>query len=191
VAPTTPTGVPSELVAGDSARWRIADLADYPQSESWTPKYELVGKSVLHQIVGVWQTSGDDAQYWLFTLTPVQTADIEAGRYRLIGRMVGSGTYTGREETVSNDVLVVLADPRAADESVFQTHIERTLAVIEAAIEGRLTADIESYQVAGRAVSKIPIEQLVALRASYAAQLRQERSGTFGQRIDVAFVNAQ
>lgn len=191
MAPTTPTGVPAEVTAGDSARWRIPDDADYPESEGWALKYDVVGKSVLHEIEAEFQTSGDDINYWLVSILATATADIAAGRYRIIGRFIGSGDYAGREETVSNDVVNVLPDPRAAVAADFQTHNERTLAIIEAAIEGRLTADIESYQVSGRAVSKIPMAELVKLRASYAAAVRQERTGAFGQRIDCEFVSVR
>ncbi|KKL15110.1 hypothetical protein LCGC14_2508860, partial [marine sediment metagenome] len=53
----------SEIVAGDSVRWRIADHTDYPQSEGWTLKYELVGINT-QSITAVWQTSGDDKDNW-------------------------------------------------------------------------------------------------------------------------------
>lgn len=188
MAPTTPTGVPSELTAGDSWIWRIADQADYPQSEGWALKYELNGKVVLHDIDAEWQTSGDDAGYWLVTIAPASTADMEKGRYTLVGRMVGSGDYANREYTVSQTSVVVKQNPRTAIDADFQSHNERTLAILEAAIEGRLTADIQSYQVAGRAVAKIPMTELVQLRATYAAAVHQERTGTFGRRIDVSFV---
>lgn len=59
MAPTTPTGEPSEIVAGDSIRWRVADHTDYPQFEGWTLKYELVDVNT-QSITAVWQTSGDD-----------------------------------------------------------------------------------------------------------------------------------
>ena len=113
MAPTTPTGPPSTTTAGDSWRWRDKDHTDYPQSEGWALLYELVGVDDPLSIVPVFQTSGDDEDYWLTEISITESA-IDAGRYRLIGRFEGSGTYDGREETVFNETLVVLADPRTA-----------------------------------------------------------------------------
>jgi len=187
MAPTTPTGEPTLLTAGDTWRWRVADHPDFPQSEGWTLKYRLAGVTVL-SITATWQTSGDDANYWLVSVDATSTDhEVEAGRYRLFGYFEGSGSYAGRLHQVYNDVVTVGADPRQAEDGDLQTHAERTLAVIEAALEGRLTSDIESYQIAGRAVSKIPIEQLTRLRGQYAALVRREQSKTTGRRHLVSF----
>jgi hypothetical protein len=195
-APSTPTGIPSiSLTAGDTWTWRIQDPLTDPQgrilyqSDGWALKYELQGVGKLDIPGGtstvVYQAAGADAGYWLVTISKADSSGVAAGRYRLIGRMVGSGAYAGQEYTVTDDVLLVERDPRTAAAGSFQTHNERTLAIIEAAIEGRLTADIESYQIAGRAVSKIPATELVALRNKYAAAVNQERSGRFGRPVAV------
>ncbi|KKL18887.1 hypothetical protein LCGC14_2471010, partial [marine sediment metagenome] len=75
MAPATPTGEPTEIVAGDSARWRIADDADYPNSESWSLKYELVGANTL-AISPTFQTSGDDENHWLISIPAADTDDL-------------------------------------------------------------------------------------------------------------------
>ncbi len=186
MAPTTPTGEPTEIVAGDSVRWRIADDPTYPQSEGWALKYELVGVNTL-AITPSFQTSGDDENHWLVSIATTETDDLDAGRYDLIKRYVGSGTYSGREETVDRLVMSVRENPRSVADGVFQTHAERTLDVIEAALEGRLTTDLESYQIAGRAVNKIPIETLMKMRGRYAGLVKQERTGHLTRRHLVRF----
>ena len=192
MAPTTPTGPPSTIYAGDSVRFRLADHADYPQSEGWDLQYDLQGISRLldnTDITVVWQSSGDDAQHWLVTITAAKTAALTPGRYRLIGRFSGSGTYAGRRETLDELDTVVVVEPNAATAAAgdLQTHAEKTLAVIEAALEGRLTSDLESYQIAGRAVNKIPIRELTRLRGRYAGLVRQERTGTLVRPHHVRF----
>lgn len=192
MAPTTPTGEPTLLTAGDTWRWRVPDHPDYPQSEGWTLKYSLnalTGSAESRiDITATWQTSGDDANHWLVSVaTTVTDTELDGGNYRLFGYFDGSGTYAGRSERVYNATVLIGDNPRNAAAGAFQRHAEKTLAVIEAALEGRLTDDIESYQIAGRAVSKIPIEQLTALRGQYAALVRQERTGTTGRRHLVSF----
>ncbi len=186
MAPVTPTGEPSEFIAGDSVRWRIADHADYPNSESWSLKYELVGVNTL-AISPTFQTSGDDEDHWLIDIPSTDTDDLDAGRYELVKRFVGSGTYAGREETIGRFVMSVRDNPRSAADGVFQTHAERTLRVIEAALEGRLTTDLESYQIAGRSISKIPVETLMKMRGRYAGLVKQERTGRLTRRHLIRF----
>jgi len=192
MAPTTPTGPPSTIYAGDSVRFRIADHPDYPQSEGWDLQYDLQGVSRLvdnTDITVAWQSSGDDVNHWLISITAAKTAPLTPGRYRLIGKFAGSGAYAARRETLDelDTVLVVEPDPRVAVAGTFQTHAEKTLAVIEAALEGRLTSDLESYQIAGRAVNKIPIRELTRLRGRYAGLVRQERTGTLVRPHHVRF----
>lgn len=194
MAPTTPTGAPSTAVAGDSWRWRIADLADYPQAEGWSLKYRILGKSRLSTDVSpTFQSSGDDAQHWLVTIPLADTAALLPGRYRLIARMVGSGAYAGREETVADSVLTVQPDPRTAAAGELQTHAEKLLALVESEIEARLTGTgsaHEGYTIEGRAITKIPLTELTRLRAKYASAVRQERSGRVGRRVEAVFTRA-
>jgi len=182
MAPTTPTGVPALLTAGDSWRWRVADLADYPQSEGWALKYRLNGVNTL-DLTPTFQTSGDDAGHWLVAVAATTTTPLEAGRYRLAAWVEGSGAYAGRSEPIGDTVVELKPDPRTAEPGDLQTHAERTLAVIEAALEGRLTSDIESYQVAGRAINKIPIAELTKLHGQYAAKVRRERGKRFRRHV--------
>ena len=181
MAPVTPTGEPTQIIAGDSVRWRIADHADYPNSESWSLKYELVGVNTL-PIAPTFQTSGDDENHWLIDIPTTDTDDLDAGRYELVKRFVGAGSFAGREETVDRFVLAVRTNPRTAVDGAFQTHAERTLEVIEAALEGRLSKDLESYQIAGRSISKIPVETLMKMRGRYAGLVKQERTGRLTRR---------
>src|SRR3990167_2043493 len=113
MAPSTPMGVPSEITAGDSLRWRVADFTDYPQSESWSLSYRLVGPQAI-TISPTWQSSGDDVNHWLVSEATTVTAGLEPGDYRLIGRMTGSGTYAGRLETVSEDTVKIKRNPATA-----------------------------------------------------------------------------
>ncbi len=187
MAPTTPPGEPSEIVAGDSVRWRIADHTDYPQSEGWTLKYELVGINT-QSITAVWQTSGDDKDNWLIELATTATDDLDVGSYQLVKRFVGSGTFAGREETIGRFVVAVRADPRTAADGAFQTPASKQLTLIRTVIEARLTNDTaKEYLVAGRRFVKEDLDTLYRIEARLIAATQTERSGKFGQEILVEF----
>lgn len=58
------------------------------------------------------------------------------------------------------------------------THAQRMLDAIEAALEGRVTADVQSYQISGRSITKIPIAELMTLRKQYMVEVANERVAT-------------
>jgi hypothetical protein len=47
------------------------------------------------------------------------------------------------------------------------SHASTMLEKIEAVLEGRIDSDVESYQIAGRNITKIPITELIVLRDRY------------------------
>ena len=60
--------------------------------------------------------------------------------------------------------------------------------VVEAALAGRLTSDIQSYQIAGRSVNKIPISELLQIRGRLRAAIwRQNNPGQLGVPFRVQF----
>lgn len=54
------------------------------------------------------------------------------------------------------------------------THAETMLAKIEAVLEGRIDSDVESYSIAGRQITKIPVNELLVLRDKYRAERNNE-----------------
>lgn len=178
MAASIPTQEPTQVIAGDSWQWNIA-YGDYPASEGWVLAYAFRGPTDLSTGSGDITVDGDGWQIRI----PASATNLTAGPYRLIGYV----TKTGERFTVYDAALLVLPNPITAVNA--QSHAERTLAVIDAAIEGRLTADVESYQIHGRSVSKIPMSELVKLRAIYASAVERERNpGQFGRAVEVEFV---
>lgn len=95
---------------------------------------------------------------------------------------------------IRGDELVVIIEPSAKDSAAgaFQTPEEQILAAIEAVIQGRVTSGIEAYHVAGRAVTKIPIRELLQLRGTYRAIVwRQQHPGKIGKPWKVEFTVEQ
>ncbi len=86
--------------------------------------------------------------------------------------------------------LTILTDVATADAGDLQAFSERLLPVIEQEIYNRLSgqASIESYAVAGRSVSKIPIDKLYELRGKMLAERAGARSaGKLGVPVRAVF----
>ena len=198
MAPNTPSGPPSQVIAGDSWRWKVADLSEYPQSEGWSLKYDLLGVSQTLTITPVWQSSGDDANHWLATVATTESDALDSGSYTLVLRVIGSGDYDGREETIDNVTheavragaspwhVQVAQDPRTAVAGDYQSFAELNIEIIEAAIHGRLTKDMQSYSVGGRSITKIDIETLHRLRHLYYLE-KNAQNGVFGRDAQAVF----
>jgi hypothetical protein len=54
------------------------------------------------------------------------------------------------------------------------THNETMLTAIKAALEGRITSDMEQYQIQGRQITKIPIDDLIKLKIYYEGEVNKE-----------------
>lgn len=70
--------------------------------------------------------------------------------------------------------LTVQPDPTAAPDGELTTHAERVLAAIEAVIENRATKDQQSYSIAGRSITRIPVAELLELRKQYKAEVADQ-----------------
>lgn len=163
MARTVPTTEPSILVAGDSWSW-TKSLSEFPPSEGWALGYSIRGASTLLDTDVVVSTVGS-----LFSIVvdKVKTAALVAGAYQWQSYV----TKAAERYTVETGIISVLPSLSGFTGSQGQNHIERTYALLEAAIEGRITKDYQNYSINGRAISKIDIKELVRLRSIYGAKL--------------------
>lgn len=180
--PIIPDVVPSHFPAGTTVKF-TRSLDDFPPADGWAYTIYLNGltqkfNKAADVVDGIFQ----------MTFVPSDTAALVPGPYRYAERLSNSGT--GEVYDITGDTLVINIEPNAASApaGTFNTWEERTLAIVEAAIQGRLTSDIASYQVAGRAVNKIPIEDLRRIRGELRAAIwRQNHPGRLGVPYDVQF----
>ncbi|MDB4947444.1 MAG: putative phage-related protein [Gemmatimonadetes bacterium] len=163
--PSVPAGPPQRTTAGDTWQWDFA-AAEFP-SATWTLSWVLSGPARVAIDAGCVVASGGG---WRTTIPATTTASISPGTYKLFG-FVRSG---GERREVLRQPVTVAPDPETA--AAATSHAQRTLAIIEARLEGRLAADLESYQIEGRAVTKIPIKELHSLRSKYKDEVRRERA---------------
>lgn len=164
MAPITPVGVPSQLIAGDTLLFSVS-YGDFPVSEGWTLSMTLAGVGTLQTESG--EITEDDGTTWTVTIPASRTRTLAAkpGVYRWFHYMTGSGSYSGRRYTVAEGRIEVLLNPADAADGDFQFQEEKDLAVVEARLAGRLTDDMQAYTIRGRQVVLIPYQELVAERA--------------------------
>lgn len=170
MAAEIPTCEPSQIVAGDTVQW-TKSLCDYTPGDGWTLKYRLVGGNVTSTVTA--DTSTYPGLYFLTFAATVTAAVVTETPMRLIG-WVESGS---ERHTVYDAVVGVLPNAAVATPANLLTHAERTLAVIEAAIEGNTSSAIQSYSIGGRSVSKYSPADLMRLRGQYAYEVKLQRNG--------------
>ena len=176
--------MPSSLVVGDYWTWRVPGLGDYPAA-TWTLSFGFAGPNTVDMSAG-WTVAAESAGTWLVTVTKAQSAKYTAGRYRWRA-YVTSGSE--RYEVAAG--WVIFEENTAALAGDNRTHAQKCLALIEAALAGRLTTQEESYAIAGRSISKMPIAQLRELRGLYAAEVwREMNPGTAMPSVGVEFHGA-
>ena len=177
-----PDVVPDHFPAGTTVKF-TRSLNDFQPSDGWAYTIYLNGltqkfskaATVLNNIFQI-------------EFLPADTASLNPGPFRYAERHTNSGT--GEVYDITGDELVINIEPNVgtAPAGTFNTWEERTLAVVEAALSGRLTSDIQAYQIAGRSVSKIPIVELRKIRGELKAAIwRQNHPGQLGVPHRVVF----
>lgn len=157
---------PTELTAGMSWRWD-RHLPDHAAADGWSLTYAVRGADDLDI------TTVPDGDTYQVRVTPADTA-LPAGTYMLTGYVERGAPDITDREIVYRGMLEVLANPLLAVGR--RTHAETTLEVIEAAIEGRVLDGRESFEIDGVQITKIPLDQLVALRGKYATIVSRQRA---------------
>lgn len=177
--PQVPISFPSYFNAGTTLKVDRF-FTDYPASD-WTYTWYLVGASVL----SVQATSDTNGVDFHLVVSAEQTATLTPGAYKFVGRLTASD---GEVVDVENGRIMVNPDPALLQPGDAVSNEEKTLAVIEAAIAGRLTKDMESYSIGGRSVTRIPIKDLLQLRGTYRSLVwRQRNPGMLTVPVDVNF----
>lgn len=175
MAPTTPQGVPSRVTAGDTWSW-LASFRDYQPTEgagTWTLSYGIVGVDLLE-----WDPAWavEQAGGWLVTIPAASTDSVTAGAYRWTATLEGGGTYAGLRMTPARGILTVDPDPAGLVAGDGQSFAEKNLAVVEAALSGRLSSDLQSYSIGGRSVALIPYAELYQIRNKLRTEVWRDRN---------------
>lgn len=190
---TVPTGVPSTIVAGDSAVWDDPSLTHvlygaFSSTAGWTLTYRLTARSAQLEVVAATQGDG-----WRTTLTADQTrglkdtggpAEPEPLRYTA---QLTQGTDA---ITVRSGFITLEPDPTLQQDG-YQSHAQTMLGLVRTAIQDLVTRGVKSAAIQGRAYTKNDLAELTRLEAKYLAQVQAEQRGSqFGIPIAGVFRDA-
>lgn len=180
--PIIPDIVPDHFPAGTTVKF-TRSFGDFQPSDGWAYTIYLNGLTQKFNKAATVLNNIFQIQF-----VPSDTASLDPGPFRYAERLTNSGT--GEVYDITGDELVINIEPNvgSAVAGAFNTFEERTLMVVEAALAGRLTSGIQSYQIAGRSVSKIPISELLQIRGTLRAAIwRQNNPGQLGVPYRVQF----
>lgn len=158
-----------KLIAGDTLNYR-SDVAGYSATDGWAFKLRLVpraGAASAVEITGV--QDGDD---WLVRVPASTTSIWTAGDYGWAAWVEKAGEVY----TIETGQISVLPNPRSmAPGADSRSVAELALANIQAVLQGRATAAVESYTINGRQLKYYPLADLLRLESKYKTDVDRER----------------
>lgn len=181
MAAAPPTLPPAAIEAGTTVVWTRTPTGDHAErtpANGWALSI-LVQGEVSATFASAAVGSGNT---WTVTLTATNTGTLRAGPVRIVERLTKAAeVYT---HSVTPCMVTALVDT-AGDG---RTQAEKDLAAVEAVLSGRYTADLESYSIGGRSVTKIALRDLQALRTSLQHTVLRARRGGVLPAVAVSFV---
>jgi len=178
-----PDNIPSTFSAGETVKFRRF-VPDYLPSDGW--KYSVYLNGALATLTKDGVADGDA---YLVTILP--TDSLPTGDYRFLERVSKfdtDGTTLLEAHNVGDGVVFVALDLATASAGACISHTERMVALLEAALEEKIPADLQSYSIGGRIVSKIPLPEVKKLLGEYRVKLWQMRNpGRLAPSVEVVF----
>lgn len=173
------------LIAGDSLSL-LDSASDYLATDGWTLKYRFTPRAAGTAIV---LTAVAEGASFRTTATSTTTSDWAAGNYTY-AKLVEKGTDRATLETGNFSILPDPAQMAAGTDT--RGHVEKTLAAIEAMLEGKASKDVQQYTIGDRQLQHIPLPELIGWRDKYKAQLAGEKqssstSKALGRKIYMRF----
>lgn len=161
-AGNAPEGEPAAITVGDFVRWKRSKVTeDYPTA-THTMEYVARLNSATSSEFKVASTAATDA--FVFTITSAESAGFVAGQYNW--QLEVTETSSGNRIVLERGEFDISVD-LDADSADARTHAEIMLAKIETILEGKADSDVSNYSVAGRSLTKMTFEELMAARDSY------------------------
>ena len=173
MAVTLATTTPKTLTAGDTWEWTIA-LADYP-SPAWTLTYYLVKSGTRIELTGAQYAATDDHHV---DVAKTVTQGYTTGSYSYQA-VVDDGTDRKVVETGTITVLTDFQQQTTGYDD--RSFARKSLEAIEAVIEGRASQAHQEYQIAGRALKFMTLDELLNARDRFQTEVREEERRKAGK----------
>lgn len=156
----TLTQFPESFYAGDTVKIRRT-INNAPSSD-WLLSYSLANADG----VITFDADASDGDTHLVVLPAIDTLAFVPGVYAYVGQVISLTSSPTETYTVESGNVEILDRLSAATD--IRTHVKRTLDLIEAEIERRVTGSVESYSIASRSLTRAPMSDLIAARDRYA-----------------------
>jgi len=171
MAADIPTNEPTVFNAGSTVKFTIS-LADYLPSDGWTLSYALV--NAAKQIA--WTGTNNNDGTHLIKIAAATTAAYPPGIYNRQAYVTnGAERYDISADTV--EIKPNFAVQTTGYDARSDTKI--ALDAITAVLKKRASRDQMAYSIAGRSLSKTPLNDLIALHkrflAMYQAEVNREK----------------
>ena len=163
-----PEKEPITIYKGETVVWNRKDLTDYAVGSyamSWIARLESNGGTSFSATV----TEVDD--YYKFTLDNSATGGYTTGDYFWVLKVTQS---SDSEELILETGKITVKDNYFGSTGDTRSHAKIMLDKIESILEGRADADVSSYSIQGRSLSKIGIAELLQWRDYYKAEYQKE-----------------
>jgi hypothetical protein len=180
---------PETIVIGDYLLWKRSDLVDdYPLADY---SMEYVARITAGGSTEIKVPATETGGTYVFEVTSATSALFVAGFYHW--QLEVTQTATGNRVVIERGTFTAVedldvngADPR--------THAEIMIDKIESILQGKADADVSSYSINGRSLTKMSYEELIQARDYYRKEYAKERAKeraeageTTGQTVLVRF----
>ena len=161
---------PAKIIAGDRLIFKRSDLNNDYANSSYTLKYSARLEGTGSTEITITATaSGSD---YLVEVNSSTTASYTVGTYRWQAYITRNSDE--QRLTIDEGTWEVIANRDAATTDP-RTHAAIMVDKIESILEGRADSDVSSYSIQGRSLTKLGIEELMAWRDRYKAELLLEK----------------
>lgn len=169
-----PTTEPERFSIGDFVQWKREDIVgDYPvatHSATWIAR--LASGTNTEITVNATEAS----TYYLFTIASADSASFSEGHYHW--QLEITETSSGNRIIIDTGTLDIHYD---LDNNVDpRSHAQIMIDKIESILQGKADADVASYSINGRSLTKMSFEDLISARdfyrKEYAKELQKERA---------------
>jgi len=180
-----PVGVPTTLVAGDSATFDVPAISDprgtFSSADGYLATLEIVGPYTRITLTGSTQDSG-----WRFALTTSESAGLSSTSQTdpVNLRWSLAVSLSGDRFTLLSGVMVLKPDPSAL--ASYRSTIEAQLAEVRSAIADLLAGRVSSYTIGAHSFTLLDLPTLRKMESSLAASVGAGRRGGM-QSIEVTF----
>lgn len=162
---------PETIVIGDYLLWKRTDLVDdYPLAD-YSMEYvaRITGGGATEIKVAATETGGT----YVFEVDSATSATYVAGFYHW--QLEATQTATGNRVVLERGTFTAVVDLDVNNTDP-RTHAEIMIAKIESILQGKADADVASYSINGRSLTKMSFEDLINARDFYRKEYAKERA---------------